>query len=332
MKIGIISTGAVIGEIIESNDALEKKVSNYDPGISNKSLDELLQQRYGIKSRAKTNRLPSDMASEACMHAIKKANVAVSEIDFLILNTTSGDHIQPTTATKVQKLIGMREDSFAMELNMPCAGNIYGLATAYSYIKTGIGKMGLVVGVDRMTTIVDREDFFTAGMFGDGASACLVGENPAYIIKDIFLKSRADEEITLGIKSSGSAYPITEDSVKKKDHLLTMKGNNTADFIHETVQETIRYLLKKSKLQINQLDQLIIHQASKVLITKAVKALGFNDSQLAFTVEKYGNTSSASVLLTLDDYLINSPNAKNIFLIGMGSGLNWGGIYLKRKL
>ena len=225
----------------------------------------------------------------------------------------------------------MREDSFALEINMPCAGNIYGLTIAYSFIRSGLWKTGLGVGVDKMSTIIDEKDFMIAGMFGDAASACIVGENPKYEIKDFFLKSRADEIITLGIKSSGSAFPLSEDNVKNKNHLLKMRGNETADFIHESVQETILSLLEKSCLEIHEVDQLIIHQASKIVITKAIKQLGFTENQVCFTIDRYGNTSSASILLTLDYYLKQNKNSKNIFLIGMGSGLNWGGIYLKKN-
>ena len=330
MNIGIISTGAALGEIIETNKDLEKKVFNYDKTKSNQSLDEWLKLHYGIEQRVKTAKLPSSLAYEACVNAVEKGKIEVSSLDFLILNTTSGDYSQPTTATKVQKMIGMRPNSFAIELNMPCAGNIYGLATAFSYIKSGLGKKGLVVGVDRMTSIINKEDFILAGMFGDAASASIVGSNPIYTIENIFLKSKADESFSLGIKSGGSAVPISEETLFKKEHLLSMKGSETASFIHDTIQESLRKLLRDAQLKPSEVGQVVIHQASKILVEKAAIEIGFKKSQLSFTVDKYGNTSSASILLTLDHFFNTCSTAKHIFLVGMGSGLNWGGIALKK--
>ncbi len=331
MKIGIISTGIEVGELSESNDDLEKKVLNYDIKKTNKKLDEWIKQKYGINKRVKTNRLPSDLASKACFHALKKANIDVSQIDFLILNTTSGDYKQPTTATKVQNLIGMKEDSFALEINMPCAGNIYGISVAYSFINSGLGKNGLVVGVDRMSSIIDETDYVLGGMFGDAASACIIGENPQWVVSDIFLKSKSDEERSLGIKSSGSALPLSLESISNKDHLLKMKGKETSDFIEESVKETFFNLLNKSGLKVKEVDQVITHQASKPIICRALDYLGLKESQYFFTVEDYGNTSSASIILTLDCFLNFNKNVNNIFLIGMGSGLNWGGIVLRKN-
>jgi 3-oxoacyl-[acyl-carrier-protein] synthase-3 len=328
--IGLISTGISVGKTIQTNNDLYTIVKNFDISKSNKTLDEWLVEHYGIKSRVKSDQLPSDLAKKACEEALRKANIDVKDIDFLILNTVSGDYNQPTTATFVQDKIGMRKDSFAIEINMPCAGNIYGIATAYSYIKSGIGKLGLVVGVDKMSSIINEEDFKIAGMFGDAASACIVGKEPTLEVKNIFLKSKADHDLSLGKKSSGSKFPLTKETINKKEHLLNMKGKETAIFIKETVKKTIQKLLDNSRLDKEEVDQLIIHQASKRLIEQVVHEMGFKSSQAHFTVDNYGNTSSASILLTLDDYLKINKNAKNIFLIGMGSGLNWGGIYLRK--
>jgi 3-oxoacyl-(acyl-carrier-protein) synthase III len=327
-KIGIISTGRCIGEIVETNEELSNKVKNFDSKKG--SLNDWIQNHYGIESRVITKKMPSELAVIACEKALKKAKIKVTEIDFLILNTTSGDFKQPTTATNVQGLLGMRKDSFAIEINMPCSGNIYGLATAYSYINTGLGKVGLVVGVDKMTSIIDNEDFKIASMFGDAASASIIGHNPLFAIKNIFLQSKQDLDIVLGMKSSGSKHPLSTDEIEQKNHLLSMKGKETSTFIMETIEEVIHALLKKSNLKMVDVDQFVIHQASKVIIKKTVRNLGILDSQLFFTIEKLGNTSSASILLTLDTLLEKKPDLKNIFLIGMGSGLNWGGIYLRK--
>jgi 3-oxoacyl-[acyl-carrier-protein] synthase-3 len=333
MKVGLISTGICKGEIQETNFELDKKVKNFDVSIAKCSLNEWLIKHYGIKSRLKSAKLPSEMAYKACLSAIESSALTITDIDFLILNTTTGDFKQPTTATKVQHLLGMKKNSFAIEVNMPCAGNLYGMAMASSFIKSGLGNYGLVVGVDKMSTNINQEDFILAGMFGDAAAAGVIGLNPKFEVLDILLKSKNDENGTLRMKSSGSAFPLSEQTVKDKEHLLKMRGNETKDFIKASIHEMFTGLLVKSGLKVADLDQLILHQASLPILKETCKELGLTESQAFFTVDKYGNTSSASVLLTLHEYMESKTNpGEHIFLIGMGSGLNWGGVYLRRRL
>jgi 3-oxoacyl-[acyl-carrier-protein] synthase-3 len=332
MSIGIIETGIGLGEIIQTNEELSDIVKNYDSEKSGLTLDQWLKKFYGIESRTKTNLLPSDLATIACTNALKKSNISIEEVDFLVLNTASGDYKQPTTATEVQRKLGMKSNSFALEINMPCAGNIYGLATAYSFLKSEVGKVGLVVGVDKMSSIINQEDFIMAGIFGDAASACLVGDNSKLEIKNIYLRSKADENKALAMKASGSAYPLDKYLVANNDHLLKMKGKETISFIEESLKDTFENLCKLSQLKVQEVGQIIVHQASKPTIERVFKELGMSNKQYLFTLDKYGNTSSASILLTLDDYLNSNSIPENIFLIGMGSGLNWGGIVLKRTI
>jgi 3-oxoacyl-[acyl-carrier-protein] synthase-3 len=329
MDIGIIAADYCLGEIVQSNESLEKIVDNFDRKRSQKSLDDWMIGKFGIESRVKTEKLASELAIEACKKLLKKTKINALDIDFLILNTTSGDYKQPTTATIVQSGLGLKSGSFALEINMPCAGNIYGIATAYSYINSGLGRLGLVVGVDKMSAIVDQNDFILSGIFGDAASACLVGVDAPLSISNIFLNSKADVSHTLAINSGGSANPLDANNLNLKNHLLRMKGRETKEFIRFSLGESINNLLKKAKLKTSEVDQLIIHQASKPIIEETLQELGFKPNQYFFTLDKYGNTSSASVMLTLAVYLEKKERFSNLFLIGMGAGLNWGGISLK---
>ena len=330
MNIGLISTGICKGEFLETNEELEKRVKNFDADIAGCSLNEWLIRHYGIHSRLKTKKMPSKLAAAACLSAIENSSLKSDQIDFLILNTTTGDYKQPTTATRVQKLIGMRPNSFAIEVNMPCAGNVYGLAMAKSFIQSGLGSYGLVVGVDKMSTNVDQEEFMLAGMFGDAASAAVIGSNSQWRIENTILKSMDDANATLKMKASGSAFPVDVQLVQEKEHLLKMHGNNTKSFIKSSVKECVNVLLNKDNLSIQDIDQLILHQASLPILKETYQELGLKDEQVFFTLDKYGNTSSASVILTLNEYFKSTKRVgMNIFLIGMGSGLNWGGVSLK---
>jgi len=331
LAIGILTTGVCLGEFVAANNSFTNTVKNYDEEVSNKSLSTWVEEHYGIKTRVKTLRQPSELATDAAQMAIKRAGLTINEIDFILLNTTTGDHHQPTTASKVQQLLGMKADSFAIEINMPCAGNIFGLAMAKSMIASGLGKIGLVIGVDKMNTIINQEDFVMATMFGDAAGAAIVSHNPAYAIKEVLLRSKGDVENSLVIPSGGSAIPLSAKTLEEKQQFLKMNGNVTKKFIQSTLKSTIQKLLEQANLDVASVDKVITHQASKPIIENILNDIGFNATQLFFTVEKYGNTSSASILVTLNELIQNEGVvAKNILLAGMGGGLNWGGVFLQK--
>lgn len=331
--VGILGTGVCKGEILQTNQDLVHIVKNFDELIAKCSLDEWLVKHYGIQSRLKTQKRPSELAHKACLMAIEASSLKPEDIDFLILNTTSGDYKQPTTATIVQGLIGMKKNSFAIEINMPCAGNIYGIMMAKSFIQSGMGTCGLVVGVDKMGTNVNQEDFVLAGMFGDASAACVVGNDPRLELVNGILKSKEDRCGSLKMEASGSAFPLDKFAFENKDHLLQMNGNITLDFIEETSTEVYNRLIYLSKLSNEMINQVIFHQASKPILQRVSRNLGLTERQVYFTVEKYGNTSSASVLLTLHEFLLKHQleSGSNVLLIGMGAGLNWGGIHLKAR-
>lgn len=331
--VGILGTGVCKGEILQTNQDLVHIVKNFDEHIAKCSLDEWLVKHYGIQSRLKTKKRPSELAHKACLMAIEASSLQPEDIDFLILNTTTGDYKQPTTATSVQGLIGMKKNSFAIEINMPCAGNIYGIMMAKSFIQSGMGTCGLVVGVDKMGTNVNQEDFVLAGMFGDASAACVVGNYPRLELVNGMLKSKEDSFGSLIMKASGSAFPLDKFAFENKEHLLRMNGNITLDFIEETTTEVYNRLLYLSKLSNEMINQVIFHQASKPILQRVCRNLGLKERQVYFTLEKYGNTSSASVLLTLHEFLMKNQlePGSNVLLIGMGAGLNWGGIHLKAR-
>lgn len=332
-KIGILSVGSSCGEFLQTNYDLSECVKNFDQNRAGMDLNQWIQEKYGITSRAITNRLPSQLAEEAVRLAVSKCNLDITEIDFLILNTVTGDYRQPNTATEVQALTGMRDSSFAFELNMPCAGIVYGLALAKSMIMSGMGKFGLVVGVDKMSTLTDPDDFIMRGMFGDGAGACIVGPDPLYTISDSFLASEADVERSLLLEAGGSVLPVNEKAIYEKRHYLRMQGKQTSSFIKRVIQQTISTLCMNNSLNISEIDHIIPHQASKQIILEVLKSMGYSEDQVAFTVEKYGNTSAASLLITLDDYLSKEDEMANLMImVGMGGGLNWGGILLRKSI
>lgn len=161
IRVGITGTGSCPGERRQTNGELAEAVANYDPARAGMPLDGWIREHYGIQARARTDRLSSELAADACLEAVRGAGLDVADIDFLILNTVAGDYRQPSTAAEVQGSIGMRADSFAMEINMPCAGSIYGIAVARGLMSAGHGKRALVAGLGQVDHVesVGRQGF-----------------------------------------------------------------------------------------------------------------------------------------------------------------------------
>jgi|GEM_PF-816444 len=331
--VGIVSTGIYIPSKQISNDALATSVENYDPIQGKGSLDAWIRRRYGIEKRhhSTPEELPSYQGAQAAFQALKRANLQASDIDFLILNTSFGDYAQPTTATAVQHLLGMRPDSFALELNMPCSGPIFGISIARNFLATGQYRYGLVVGVDRMTSLVDQTDFKMAGLFGEGAGACILGRCNSGGIQAVHLGSQGEvgqeSDYALYIPAGKAKQPASLESVRGKRHFLHMNGKKVEAFVYRCFKESIHALLKKSGQTPKDIAYVVPHQAAKKLILNGLLPLGFTQEQILFSVAEYGNTSSASILITLDKLTHSPPpSCSSVILVGMGGGLNWGGI------
>lgn len=326
----LLGTGSEPGECFESNEELAKHITNYKSSLSGKSLDEWIVEHYGIKTRARSRRLPSELGFNAAMKAINRSGLTVKDIDFLILNTVTGDYKQPTTATEVQGLLGMGPSTFALEVNMPCSGSIYTLEIARSLLLTRPGSTALVIGVDKMSDFVDPTNFIMAGMFGDGAGAAVLGRGKGLKLSMAYLESQSDENRSLCIHGGGSKEPLTEEGLKDGRQFLHMRGKQTSAFIQMSLEKTVLTLLNQSGYRPGDFDKVVPHQASKVIVESALYKLGFKNHQIHFTVERYGNTSAGSILVTLDDYLSSNPETSSrVMLIGMGGGLNWGGMILE---
>ncbi|MEZ5009067.1 MAG: ketoacyl-ACP synthase III [Chitinophagales bacterium] len=331
-NIGIIATGHYVPEAKLTNKALEGIVKNFDPKVANKTLDEWIFNRYGIKSRSFSDELPSDQATAAAKKAIEKSNIAKEDIDFVILNTAFGDYIQPTTATEVQKKLGLRKDSFALEINMPCGGPTYGISMAHAFINSGKYKYGLVLGVDKMSKLVDLKDFRMAGLFGEGAGAAIVGPTTSNTIVDYVLRSKGEEgneeDYALCIPAGYAKEVASIESVQKERHYLYMKGRLVEQFVESAVKEVVNYFDDGFGVGPEAITYVVPHQASKKMIIDKLGLAGIEAHKICFTLEEYGNTSAASVLITLDKFIDRFSKNDKVLLVAMGGGLNWGGVLL----
>ena len=218
-SVGILAAGLYVPPKRINNEDLEKIVTNYDATVSGRSLDAWAQDRYGITSRAMSNELPSEMMAKAIRSATKQAGISLSDIDFLIVNTAFGDYSQPTTATEVQKRLGLKEGVFALEINMPCSGAIYTSVLASSLIQTGGYRHGVVAGAEKMHRLVNMQDFRTAALFGDGAGAFVIGPEAPWQIKKhklwSLMKRREELDFALSMLGGRAVYPISEQTIQK---------------------------------------------------------------------------------------------------------------------
>jgi 3-oxoacyl-[acyl-carrier-protein] synthase-3 len=333
-KPGIAGIGYYVPDHIMTNHDLEATVKNFNPQKAGRSLDTWVKERYGISERrVSKEETASHQAYRAGVSALSDAGMSASDLDFLILNTSSGDYIQPTTASTVQKLLGMRQNTFAMEINLPCGGPMFGISTAVSFLLSGKYKCGLVIGVDKMFSIIDGEDFKMASLFGEGAGAVIISQDAPHPVLDFYLASAAEEgeekDYALTILAGGSKYPASEQTISKKDHFLRMNGAKVELFAENAIMESVNILLKDAEIPIDSIDYFIPHQAARTIISRAFDKLGVSPSRVLYTLDRYGNTSAASVLITFAHYKDLYRRDQKLILTAMGAGLNWGGILLQ---
>ena len=329
----ILGTGTYVPSKVVTNSELESIVENYDSDKGLGPLDSWIRTHYGIEERRWSDELPSFQAIQACKSALDAANLDIEEVDILILNTAFGDMQQPTTATEIQKSLDMKANSFAIELNSPCAGSVFGMVTAMHFLNSGIHKKALVVGVDKMTELIDKKDFRMAGLFGEGAGACVLeaGKSDRTNVH-YHLGSKGEqgspEQFSLRVLGGKARFPHSR--YKNQDDLfyLQMHGHQVESFVEDVFKETIAKLISISGFDRSNIDHIVTHQASEKMVIEALTKAGMDPQKANFTIREYGNTSAASILITLDKLFRKKRVAEGdqLLMIGMGGGLNWGGI------
>ena len=334
-SVGILSAGLYVPSTRLSNDDVEEIVTNYDAAVSGKSLDAWTQERYGITSRAISDELPSEMMAKAIRSASVQAGISLDEIDFLIVNTAFGDYSQPTTATEVQKRLGLKEGVFALEINMPCSGAIYTSVLASSLLQTGGYRYGVVAGAEKMHRLVDMQDFRTAALFGDGAGAFVLGPEAPWQIKKHKLWSCGEEghdhDFALSMLGGRAVYPTSEQTIEKGYHQFRMQGKKVQAFAEQAIGQIIDHVEQSWGISLDTFDAIIPHQASKNIVQKAFSERGISESNVRYTLDKYGNTSAASIYITMADSWSSLEMANRILMCGFGGGLNWGAILLEQR-
>lgn len=316
----IMGTGSYLPEKTVTNADLEKILD---------TSDQWIRERTGIRERrvAHEKETSCDMAEMAALEAMKAAGVDPQEIGLLIIGTTTPDLVFPSTACLLQSRLSL-PDCGAMDVNAACSGFMYALSVADKYIRCGDVKKALVVGVDKLTSMLDWNDRSTAVLFGDGAGAVVLeaSDKPGILSTHIHAAGRHAD--LLGVDVGVSTGFKAE---KRGGLLIRMKGNEVFKVAVRTLGRIVDETLEFNQMAKSDLDWLIPHQANYRIITATAKKLGMTMDQVIVTVDKHGNTSAASVPLALDE-AVRSGKIKrgdNLLLEAFGGGFTWASALIK---
>ncbi len=324
LKSKITGTGSYVPEKIISNHDLEKKINTSDAWIT---------ERTGIKERrvVKAGQTNSDLCLEASRMALQAAGLRPKDLDMIIIATMSGDMPMPSTAAILQRKLGARHAA-SFDINAACSGFLYGLSVADKFIRTGASRKLLLVGAEVNSRFLDWKDRSTCVLFGDGAGAVVLEPTKG---KSGVLSTQLHSDGNLWdyicLPGGGSENPPSAKTIKNRMHFIRMKGNETFKIAVRTLERLVISTLEEHNVETSELAMLIPHQANLRIINATAKRLKLPMSRVAVNVDKYGNTSSASVPIALDEVVREGRIKKGdyVLLEAFGSGLTWGSALIK---
>jgi len=323
-SVGIIGTGAYVPEKVLTNFDLEKMVETNDEWISS---------RTGIKERriAAKEQASSDLAYEAAKKALESAKLTPEQLDLIIVATITPDSAFPSTANILQDRLGAKHAA-AFDLAAACSGFLYGLATGSQFIQNGTYQHVLVIGVEILSKITDWSDRNTCVLFGDGAGAAILGRvEDGFGFLSFELGSDGSGGNLLKQPAGGSRMPASEETVQQGLHYIQMAGSEVFKFAVKTMEQASLRVIEKAGLTKEDLDFLVPHQANLRIIDYARERLGLEKDKVVVNVNKFGNMSSASIPIALDEAVRENRihNGNHVLLVGFGGGLTWGAVLLK---
>ena len=314
----IASTGSYVPEEVVANEDLAALGCDSD----------WILQRTGIlqRRRAAEGQATSDLAFEAAQNCLRSAGVSASEVDLILVATITPDHASPSTACHLQKRLGCIAPAF--DINAACAGFMYGLVTAGQFVTSGMSKCALVIGAEVMSRTINPKDVKTYPLFGDGAGAVLLrpAEDPGKGLSSYTLGAEGCGGQMLCIPSGGSRLPLTSENILAGEHYLQMEGRSVFKWAVRVVADSIRDCMSHAQVSMSEIDQMILHQANIRIIDSAVSDFAIDRDRVFVNLDRYGNTSAASIPLALDEAMRGGKlrTGDKAILCGFGSGLAWG--------
>lgn len=319
----ITAVQGYVPEYVLSNKELESIVE---------TTDEWITSRTGIKERRilKGEGLgTSDMAVQAVNGLLQKRGIGAEEIDLIIFCTTTPDMPFPATANILADKIGAK-NAWGFDLQAACSGFIYGLTTASQFIESGKHKKVLVVGGDKMSSIIDYTDRTTCIIFGDGCGAVLLEpDEEGNGIIDAVLKSDGSGRQFLHQKAGGSVKPATHETVDNREHYVYQEGKSVFKFAVTNMADVAAEIMERNQLSSEDVTWLVPHQANKRIIDATAARMGVGSEKVMINIERYGNTTNGTIPLCLWEWESKLKKGDNIILAAFGGGFTWGSVYLK---
>jgi 3-oxoacyl-[acyl-carrier-protein] synthase III len=319
----ITAVHGYVPEYILTNKELETIVE---------TTDEWITTRTGIKERRiqKGEGLgTSDMGAEAVKGLLKKRGIEPSEVDLLICCTVTPDMKFPATANVISDKAGIK-NAFSYDLNAACSGFIYGLVTGSKFVESGMYKKVVVVGADKMSSIVDYTDRQTCVIFGDGAAAVLLEPTSEETgVRDHEFHSDGSGRIHLHMKAGGSVKPPTQETIDSREHFVYQEGQAVFRFAVTNMADVSASIIKRNNLTGDDISWLVPHQANMRIIEATARRSCIPMNRVMVNIQKYGNTTNATIPLCLWEWEAKMKKGDNIILTAFGGGFTWGAIWLK---
>lgn len=308
----------------------KKKITNNDFIDHVDTSDEWIKTRTGINSRYMSeDENTSKLAYEAAKKAIENAKIDKEKIDLIIVATMTPDNFTPSTACMLQGLLGLTDARvMAFDLNAACSGFVYSINVAYNMLASGMYKCALVVGSETLSKIIDFNDRSTCILFGDGAGALVIEaseEKSSYF----YARSKSDEKMVLYAEGIGLTNNMNNSIVP--DHYLKMNGQEVFKFAVSAMEDGIDEVLKMANKTIDEIDYIIPHQANSRIINNVSKKYKLDGKKLYMNLDKYGNTSAASIAIALSEAFESNiiKRGMKLVLVGFGAGLTWASAYIE---
>lgn len=317
----ITGVAGYVPDFVLDNEGLSKIVE---------TSDEWITSRTGIKERRiMKDGASSDMAAHAIKELLRKTNTDPLDVDMVIVGTVTPDYPFPSTSNVVCDKLGLK-NAWGYDLIAACSGFIYALATGAQFIETGRYKKVIVVGVDKMSSIIDYEDRTTCVIFGDGCGAVLLEPNTEGLgVVDFILRADGSGREFLIQPAGGSVNPASIETVENRDHFVKQEGKQVFKFAVTNMAEVSAEIMDKNQLTSDDVDWLVPHQANLRIIDATANRMGLPKEKVMINIQKYGNTTAGTLPLCLWDYEKQLKKGDNLILSAFGGGFTWGAVYIK---
>jgi 3-oxoacyl-[acyl-carrier-protein] synthase-3 len=323
IRAAITGVGGYVPDYVLTNQELETMVD---------TSDEWITSRTGIKERRilkGENKGVSVLGIEAVKNMLAKTGTDPKEIDLVIFATVTADMTFPATANIVATAIGA-VNAFSYDMGAACSGFIYALATGAAFVQAGTYKKVVVIGGDKMSSIMDYTDRTTCIIFGDGAGCVLLEPTTEEVgVMDSILRSDGSGEQYLHMKAGGSRIPASHATVDARQHFVYQEGSAVFKFAVTNMADVSAQVAERNNLNAENITWLVPHQANKRIIDATAQRVGITDDKVMMNIERYGNTTAGTIPLLLWDYEKRLKKGDNLILAAFGGGFTWGAVYLK---